>query len=445
MDREYLKRVLTYVIVSVIAVGAMIYVGYHMVKSFTTDVETQMAYIDTFSESVTLDAYILRRERVIDAGAEGTVNYLVRNGGKVAVGDKLADICRGGGAGLRERIDDIDALIKTLSEVEAGAAYSSPSDATNIEARIRGLLYSLSGSVAENDITSASRTASAMLAQLNRHAIVTGQISGFADEIKALEAERASLVSQLTDVARTVTSEESAYFFYDIDGYEEAFSFDDIDEVSLDDLYRMMDTTTVTSGDGKIGKMVLDYKWYIAVPTDRGSASYFTEGGNYDVVFGAGGKKLPMRLRSVMTEASGEGRACLLFECSDMPDDFDYTRMQPVTITVNNYSGYKVPLSAVRVMDYDGEDVYGVYILYGNVVTFRRIEIILTQDGYVLCDSTAGIPDEDDGYYDFPIIGEETSAETEPPPVYESIPYLSLYDRVITSARGLYEGKIVAG
>lgn len=435
---------MTIVMVSLLAIGVMIYVGYHMVKSFTSEVEVQPAYMDTFSESVTLDAYVLRRERIISAGADGTVNYLVRDGEKVSVGAELADICRGGSAGIRERISAIDDTIKALSAIEASAAYSSTSDATNIETRIRELLYSVSSGVAGNDMLSALAKAEELRAQLNRHAIVTGKINGFGDQIEALKAERAGLVSQLTDVVRTVRSEESAYFFYDVDGYEAAFSFENVDDLSLDDIYAMTEAEAVMPGSDDVGKLVLDYSWYIAVPTDIASTLYFDEGSEYDVVFNAAGKTLRMRLRSILTDTGGEsGRAAMIFECSSLPADFEYTRMQPVTVTVSTYTGYRVPLSAVRVVDVDGVEVRGVYILYGNFVYFRRVEIILTQDGYALCDSTAGEAD-DDVYHDFEH-GGSVPAETEPPAAYEKIPYLSLYDMVITSARGLYDGKIVSG
>lgn len=444
MDREYLKRVLTYLIVSVIAIGVMIYVGYHMVNSFTSDVEAEPAFIDTFSESVTLDAYILRRENVVSAGADGTVNYLVRDGEKVAVGDELADICRGGSDGIRERISEIDDSIKALSEVEASAAYSSTSDAANIEAGIREMLYSVNGCVTVNDISSASTIANEMKAELNKYAIVTGKIEGFGDKIEALRAERERLASQLTDVVKTVTSGASAYFYYDVDGYETSFSFEDIDELSLDDIYGMTESTAVTPGSDDIGKLVLDYSWYIAVPTDRDSAQYFTEGNEYEIAFNAGGAKMTMTLRRILSEPSSNsrGRAALIFESSVMPGDFEFTRMQPVTITVNTYTGYRVPLSAVRVLTYGDTDVYGVYILYGSVVYFRRVDIILTQDGYALCDSTAGTPTADDGYNH--LAGEETAPPQETSPG-DDIPYLSLYDMVITSARGLYDGKVVSG
>ena len=449
MDREYLKRVLTYVLVSLAAIGVMIYVGYHMVKSFTSEVSTTPAYIDSFSESVTFDAYILRRERVVTSNSSGTVNYLVADGEKVAAGDELVDICRGGSDGIRERISQIDSMIKTLTEIETSAAYSSTSDAANIEGRIRELLYSVNGSVAVNDLVTAMMTTSQMMSQLNRHAIVTGKIDGFKDELASLKAERESLISQLTDVAETVTSEESAYFFYDVDGYESAFEYDDIDALTVNDIYDLTNAVTVSSQSHVVGKLVLDYVWHIVIPSDREQALFFegAEGSEYDVVFNAGGETLKMKLRSVLFDTGTDGRAALVFDCSEMPDDFEYTRMQPVTITVNKYAGFRVPLSAIRVLEYDDKAVEGVYILYGGVVYFRRVKVILTQDGYALCDSTAGMAEEEKEDYIFPGETEAVTEppETEPPPEYESIPYLSLYDLVIISSRGLYDGKIVSG
>ncbi len=442
MDREYLKRVLTYVIVSAVAIGIMIYVGYHMVRGFTSEVEAEPTYLDTFDEVASFEAYILRREHVVRAGADGIVNYLVRDGEKVAIGDSLADICRSGSTTVRERISEIDETIKELEKIDSGAAHSSTSDAVNIEAGIREILYSLSGSVSDNDIGAAISEAGRMKAELNRHAIVTGKLEGFSDRIEELREERRALSAKLTDVAKTVMSDESAYFYYDVDGYESAFSFDDIDALTLDEIYAMTEAQPTSPGSDAIGKLVTDYMWYIAVPTDRASTVYFTEGEQYDVNFGSADTKLPMTLRSVKAETSDAGRAALIFECSVLPDDFEFTRMQPVSVTVRSYTGYRVPLSAVRVVNYGGEDVTGVYILYGSVVYFRRVEIVLSQDGYALCDSEAGVPEAGDDYDPF------EGQDTRPPPetsAADSVPYLSLYDMVITSARGLYDGKIVAG
>lgn len=129
-----------------------------------------------------------------------------------------------------------------------------------------------------------------------------------------------------------------------------------------------------------------------------------------------------------------------MFSSEIMPDGFDYTRMQPVSVNVKKYEGYKLPLSAVRLVDYDGVTVEGVYILYGNTVRFRRIETILSQDGYVLCAPQR--TETEDSVFQFPIIG-ETETEAPETAAYETIPFLELYDRVIVSAKELYDGKII--
>lgn len=446
MDKQYLKQVLIYVSVAVVAIAVMVYFGYHMISNFTADVDTQPAYIDSFSESVTGDAYILREEEVLYSGSRGVVNYLVADGAKVAVGDVVADVYRNGGADVRERIDEIDEEIERLTEVESRAKYLSVSDVNRIDAEIEELVLTARTQTAGNDLAAAAATAEEIRLLMDMRRIVTGEIESYEAELASLRAERQSVVAQLSDVAETLKSKHSAYYFYEVDGYESAFSFENIDSLTLDDIDAMVSAEPSALTGYEAGKLVFDYNWYVAVPTDKASLQFFTVGKSYTLEFGSETAEIPMKLYSVITDTGGQtDEACLIFTTSDMPEDFEYSRMQPVSIDVKTYEGYKVPLSAVRAVDYDGVTVEGVYVLYGNTVTFRRIDIILRQDGYVLCRAETEDEEEDDdgGYVEFPIIG-ETEAETEPPEAHELIPFLQMYDLVITSAKGLYEGKIIA-
>ncbi len=445
MDKEYLKQVAVYVLVSVLALGLMIYVGYHMVSGFASEVETHPAYLDKFSESVTGDAYILRREKVLYSNTAGTVNYLVSDGGKVALGDELADIYRSGGDGVRERIEEIDRQIEVLLKVEENSKYLSASDAVKIDAEIAELLVSLRRDAEGNSLSSAVSVSERLLSEMQRRLLVTGETESFADEIADLRAERAAAVSEMTDVAETVKSDVSAYYFYDVDGYENAFSFEDIEKIRLSDIERMTAATPEPTNGREAGKIVYDYEWYIAIPTDTASLSYFEVGRSYDIELGADGGVQKMVLKRTVTE-EGSDSACLIFSSTVMQSGFEYTRMQPAKINVRTYEGYRVPISAVRVIEYDGVSVEGVYILYGNTVYFRRIEPILSQDGFVLCSANAGKPEEeeDGGYYEFPSLTTEEPVGTEAVPAYETVPYLNLYDLVITSSKELYDGKIVS-
>lgn len=443
MDTEYLKQVLINIAIVVLSAALMIYASYHIVKSFSDDIETLPAVIDDFNEAISADAYILRREEVLYSNSVGVVNYLVRDGEKVAVGDEVADVYKSGSGNIRERIEAIDLKIESLERVENSVKYLAVSDVSNIDSVMKELVISASRDAAENSFSSVGSLADELLFRMNLRQLLTGEKESFADELAALKAERAAAVAELTDVSDTVKTNVSAYYFYEVDGYETAFSFDDINSLTYSDVTSMTSATPTLLSGKEAGKLVLDYKWYVLMPIDKATAEYFTVGNSYDLNFSASGTELSMKLERIISDTgtSSDGVG-LVFSSEIMPEDFDYTRMQPVSVNVKTYEGYKLPLSAVRIVDYDGTMVEGVYILYGNTVRFRRIETILSQDGYVLCAPAESLTDDDDGIFQFPIIGE---TETEAPEMeaFEAIPFLELYDLVIISAKELYDGKII--
>lgn len=441
MDTEYLKQVLINVAIVLLSAALMIYAGYHIVKSFSEDIETLPAVIDDFNEAISADAYILRREQVLYSNSGGVVNYLVRDGEKVAVGDEVADVYKSGSGNIRERIEAIDLKIESLERVENSVKYLAVSDVSNIDAVIKELVISASRDAAENSFSSVGSLADELLFRMNLRQLLTGEKDSFAEELAALKAERAAAVAELTDVSDTVKTNVSAYYFYEVDGYETAFSFDDINSLTYSDVESMTSAKPTLLSGKEAGKLVLDYKWYVLLPTDEATAAYFTVGKSYGLNFSASGTEVSMKLERVINDTDrSSGGVGLLFSSEIMPDGFDYTRMQPVSVNVKKYEGYKLPLSAVRLVDYDGVTVEGVYILYGNTVRFRRIETILSQDGYVLCAPQR--TETEDSVFQFPIIG-ETETEAPETAAYETIPFLELYDLVIVSAKELYDGKII--
>ena len=80
-----------------------------------------------------------------------------------------------------------------------------------------------------------------------------------------------------------------------------------------------------------------------------------------------------------------------------------------------------------------GEDVKGVYILAGNVVEFRKINIQVARDGYIIVDTY-----EDMKAYLDSLTDEERSKKTA-----DGWEYLNLNDNIITSGNELYEGKVI--
>ena len=126
-----------------------------------------------------------------------------------------------------------------------------------------------------------------------------------------------------------------------------------------------------------------------------------------------GNKTLRLQLETVIPELPGSG-AVAVFVCENIPDGFDYTRMQPVQVATAEYRGFSVPLSAVRMLD----GYEGVYVLDEVTVVFRRIEIVYEGDGYYIC--VEGEEDEDSPYG-----------------------WLRMNDVIITEGTGLEVGKVI--
>ena len=63
MDKAYLKRALFYFIAAVLSIALIVYIGYHVRKFFTKEVETVPAKMTEQSFTVRSDAYVFRSEK----------------------------------------------------------------------------------------------------------------------------------------------------------------------------------------------------------------------------------------------------------------------------------------------------------------------------------------------------------------------------------------------
>ena len=110
----------------------------------------------------------------------------------------------------------------------------------------------------------------------------------------------------------------------------------------------------------------------------------------------------------------GSDTSVLIFRTDILPEGFSYLRNQTVQVVKSSFTGYRVPVSAVRIVD----GVKGVYILRGSKVLFRKIEPLFEYDGYLI------VKERD-----------ESAADR--------ASWLAKNDFVIVKGKDLYDGKIV--
>lgn len=415
MDLKYLKQIALYVISAIISLLVIAYIGYHIYISFNTNIKTADCTVVTKNETIKLDGYIFRNEKLLSASTSGNVSYLFKDGEKVGAGFEVANVY--GSAKDPDVLNEIMKLDEEISILQSSnVSNMTSSDLSNIDSQINDLYYSIRSRTESGDIEYAIRTKNEMLVLLNKRKVIVQAVKSYDSEIAELESKKASLTSSLDSISETVKTTDSGYFYSTVDGYENIFTTDLIDKITLEAFDELIESQPEKVSDLIIGKTVNGFKWYVLCRASQDELRNFTVGSSYSVVFPySGSAELDMTCEKIDAPAE-ESDALLVFSTVNLPDNFNYLRMQSVEIIQKNYTGFYVPVSAVRIID--GET--GVYVLRGEVVRFRRIDILFEDDGYCIVSETD--------------TGESTDS---------SYSYLSKNDTLITEGKNLYDGKII--
>ena len=422
MDLKYLAGVLKYVISTVCSIGLVVFLMYHIIGSLTSDVDTASISFTTQEQVSEYDAYIFRGESLLytSPGDVGNINFLREDGTKVSVGEEICQVYTGSASSeCGIAIAEIERKLELLnnSNLDENVNYS---DTQLIDTAISNAYYTLLSRMADGAAGYAMAKSDDLIAAMNQRLIITRHVENFDRQIRMLESERTALITGSGAAAESVYSDCAGYYYSDIDGFEEIFSSEKISNLTLDEYDSLISSAADISlqknrqGGTNCGKIVTEYNWYIGVRITTEESRSYTEGYTYTVIFPYNSDiRISMILDRMILQADDD-RVVLVFRTNTIPEHFSFLRRQTVQIVTETWEGYKVPLSAVRIVD----GVQGVYILEGYIVEFRRIEPMCEIDGYFICRENNGSEEDAD--------------------------MLEMYDHIIINGKNLYSGKIIS-
>ena len=426
MDTEYLKRVGLYIATAIVSLGIIIYFGYHIWSSFTPDVKTEPIVQSTIVKTADCDAYIFREESVITSSSTGTLVASVAEGEKVGISAETVKIYSSGASDIVNQINDIDAQLKLLLEC-TDASTVTLKDAARFDEEIYDTMTDMRLSLDSGSTDIVSSLKNALITSASKKAILMGSDVDIQEEINALQSERAELVSSLGACLETIYAPKSGYYYSSVDGYEGAFDATALASIDFDTLASITDSSVPSYPSNASGKLVTSSTWYVVCYVEKGVGSLMKEGETRNVTFSYNGDlTIEMTLERLIR--NGDTYACI-FSSSYMPEGFEYTRSQPIKISMAEYTGFKVRVSSVRVMG----DTQGVYVLDGGVVNFRKISVITEYEGYYIVETNPAGSEEAET--------DENGETAELPP--DEYRWLKLHDNIITEGTGLYHGRIL--
>ena len=410
------KRTWINIICTVLVVAAFVYLFHDAVRVNRDLYDTETADEAVEQEKLDLKAFIVRDEEYINEKTTGTVVPLIRDGMRVASGDAVARVCNSA-----EDAADMSALIEAKESLER---YQELSEQTELNAldmeklnkSIDACYTELLKTAANGDFSELDNNVEEMENKLASKQILkdgtinlTEKFNKLNSQIQALEAKKINTA----DVAAPL----SGYYISNLDGYEDAMDYDKISELTVGEVEKLFEQEPADVS-GRMGKIVGSYKWYLVTTLESKYALLMDIGDSMKINMPYYGfRDVTVKVESISPEQNG--KVAVAFSCDMMNETYANMRIEDIELVFKEYTGYKINSSSIRrEKDSKGNEIDVVYILRGDIMNVRKIEIIYDAGDYVL-------------------VSEETEASNGYRPIKR-------YDEVIVKGRNLSDGKSIS-
>lgn len=427
---EYLKKTWVRIMLAVVLVFFLMYVVYQIYLNYYSDVKTEIATISTYSETIDTQGVAVRDEIIINEKLGGTAVNAVENGEKVSKGQTIINVFGSAeAAAAYKRIAEIDKEIYELQSITT-ASEDSASEVDNIKKQLDEQVSSLAGNVNDGDLSKVAEIKGNMTYLMNKRLVAMRKVEGYQSRIDELNKEKQSLEASYSKAPSTINAPVSGHYVNSLDGYENLLNTSMLSELTALGLKDIM-SRDVDVPENSAGKLMQDFSWYLACPVSAKDAEdYLQVNSVYTLILPYSQTGSVKGTLVYLNEGEDEDDELLaVFKCYSLLSELCTIRSQPVKIQIRSYKGFNIKKSALHVYEEIVEltDEEGnktgetkevkypcVYVMVGNQVVARRVNILYNGDKFVVCSSAQS-----------------------------GSGYLTLYDEVITEGKSLYAGKII--
>ena len=396
------------IITVVLGLFLFAYIGFQAYKALYNPVRTESAVYAEVDDSVRVDGYVIRDERVLSGSyGSGVLEMNMYEGERVANGSAVAVVYSDEAALERShRAAELDEQIEMMTKLYSQSGESYDVDVAND--RISEGAMKIAAIKQESISTTTEEDVENLKLQTMVREYMYRDKNELVTVIDSLKAERAKL-DRGSSITKRFYAPATGYFSQNTDGLESTFTSEAVLGATPSQFEEMCGKFSQPS-DSAIGKLIETNIWYYAALISEKEAERFAEGRELKLKFSD--KALPEIECEVerISEPEG-GKVLIIFKCNTYIGSFTKVRSATAQAVVKTYSGLKVPREALRV-DESGQN--GVYCLIDSQVKFKPIEIIFEKDSYY--------------------VAKYESSDTKS---------LLLYDEIVVSAKNLENKKIV--
>lgn len=393
-------------IISVIVL-IVLFVVIQFYKVTHIELKTQTATISTVYDKVSSEALFIRDESVVEKSPSGVTVACFQDGDKINVkGNVAMQFSSSKAAANYSKYAELTKQIKYYQTLEAQTVGQS-ADLETINEDIEQKVINYADGLAKNRI---GDTAEDLDSVLVRRQLIIGEDVNLLSIIENLRDQRNNYQSY-SKPDRYIKTDKSGVFSSYTDGYENLIDYSKVEETTIDGFKSALKAVDKTQNvSNNIGKLVTSYTWYVQTLVSADTVKNLENGDYVNIVLKDDtSKSFKAEIVNGAEIALGQKETLLVLKLNEMDADIAKLRKAEIEIRRNNYEGIKVPSEALHVLD--GKK--GVYVLIASQVKFREVNVIYSDDDYVLAE------------YD------ESNEKS-----------IHLYDKIITQGKDLKDGKV---
>lgn len=379
------RRVMTLIITVLLAV-VLLYLAVQLFTIFHRSYKTETAIAYTMSDSVELSG--VASFDAVDVPGGGNLGYLVKDGERVTGGTVVAErYTDSNQAMMRERLDTLERSIALLVKSQNSAG----SDLSVLTSQTRTALYDLLDCIDSSRYDGMADAQENFLLAQNRLQISTGQVENFDSVVANLRGEQSAIESRLGEL-ESVAASTNGYFVCG----ELAPSIEPdpqaLEEASPAELQAMLDGGFPAADASRAGRIITGFSWKFYAVCDEETAGRFQQGASVQIsVPGKQNEPLNAVVSELLTEEES-GLTKLVIECPTINANVLRFGVENARIILKTYEGIRIDKDAMHIVN--GEK--GVYVKYGNLQKFLRIQILYENDSYLLVSKEGAIGTENE-------------------------------------------------
>ena len=397
----------------------MVILSHAIIKNHSKS-KTEIAEMGEIQNTLKVTGFVVRDEEIIrtDHDLKQGVKYLFNDGEKVSKNGVLAQFYKNdSNAKYGYKIDSINKELEVLEKLNS-SKYNYSQSINAVNTKINDEIKNLNIYLNDSNVKSSIESRNNILYLLNEKQIILGKNVDFDARIETLQKEKESLESPSHGAISEIKSPESGDFISHIDNFENKFNYKNL---KFEDFtgFNPNNVTPEEQQGNEIGKIIKSPTWYIVSKITEDEASRISE--NDEIKINVDGlnfiKNIPGKVETIKKDFDGENYT-LIISCEYMNKDLASIRNEEFRITSESYSGLIISRNAVREQPEttdSSEKKFGVYVVRGNYLKFKKINPAFWSDKEVVCNYT---PTEE--------------ADTD---------YLQLGDVVVTEGTDLYNDK----